>query len=246
MCASGSVSSDEVLFSDPVSPSALNSALITHRNEDVIWFKASLAKEPQMSYTHEDFVATVTLISSEEDYEQPQHKSHNKVKLVEEEDKELDEEKHGDVEILMAVSESVVRSEKTDLDLTEEFEGSSLGWSEDRNMHVVIQHPSYSPKKAQMEEKASQEHKGLIKMPSLVNGIMGKGLQIDESASGDTEAHDGVLLSYFSKEKNEEDEKMKEGLDFLLSGSDELVEQGVVKKLDFTQDSHDYYFSDGD
>ncbi|XP_056327075.1 uncharacterized protein si:ch211-67f13.7 [Danio aesculapii] len=238
----GSVSSDEVIFSDPVTPPlSLNSTPITHRNEDVIWFKASLAKEPQTSHTHEDFVATVTLISSKEDYEEPQHKSHNKVKLVEE-----DEEKHGDVEILMSVSESFVGSEKTDLDLTEEFEGSSLGWSEDRNIQDVIQLPSYWPKKAQMEEKASQEHKGFMKMPSMVNEIMGESLQIDESALGDTQARDEVLPSYFSKEKNEEDEKMKEGLGFLLSAvSDELVEQGVVKKLDFTQDSHEYYFSDG-
>lgn len=230
----GSVSSDEVLFSDPVTPpSSLNSTLITPRNEDVIWFKASLAKEPQTSHTHEDFVATVTLISSEEDNEEPQHKSQDKVTLVEE-----DEEKHGDVEILMSISESFEGSKKTDLDLTEEFEGSSLGWPEERNMQDVIQHPSFWPKKAQMDEKAFQEHRGLIKMPSMVTEIMGESLQIDESALGDE-----VLPAYSSKEKNEEDEKMKEGFGFLLAAvSDELVEQGVVKKLDFT---HDYYFSDG-
>lgn len=79
--------------------STLNSTLRANRNDDTIWFEAKLAKEPQRSYTHEDFVASVTLISSEEAHDKLFRTS--TVELIEEERKEMEEEKHGDVEILI-------------------------------------------------------------------------------------------------------------------------------------------------
>ncbi|XP_051772239.1 zona pellucida sperm-binding protein 3 isoform X2 [Ctenopharyngodon idella] len=96
----GFISSDQVLFSDTsMASSTLNSTLRANRNDDTIWFEAKLAKEPQRSYTHEDFVASVTLISSEEAHDKLFRTS--TVELIEEERKEMEEEKHGDVEILI-------------------------------------------------------------------------------------------------------------------------------------------------
>ncbi len=250
-CASGFVSSDQVLFSDPVtSPfstlpsSTLESIPVTHRNHDVIWFEAKLAKETQRSYTHKDFVASVTLISSEEDHDKRQNTSHTStVEFKEEERKEMEEEKHGDVEIFMAISKSIVGSEEPDLDPMEQLDVASLDWSGDWKMQNMTKGSSYSPKNV-------QEDKGSSKTSIIVNETMEEHSDIDEPTIGDDE----VFLPSFISEENHS-ENTKEGLGFQFFspfvakpefplGSDELVEQGVVRKLDLAQDSDDYYFSE--
>lgn len=228
---------------------------MAHRN-DVIWFETKLAKEPQRSYTHKDFVASVTLISSEEDHDKRQHTSHTStVEFIEEERKEMEEEKHGDVEIFMAISKSIVGSEKPDLDPMEQLDVASLDWSGDRKMQNMTKGSSYSPQKVQRVEKFLQEDKGSTKTSVMVNETMEEHPDIDESTMGERQLDEVFLPSFISEEKNSAENK-KEGLGFPLFspfeenpefplGSDELIEQGVVRKLDLAQDSDDYHFSDG-
>lgn len=126
--------------------STLDSTLMAHRNEDVMWFEAKLAREPQRSYTHKDFLASVTLISSEEDHDKRPHTSQiSTVKLTEEER----EEKHGDVEIFIAISKSIVGSERPDLDPMEQLDVTSLGSSGDRKMQNMNKGSDYSLRKVQ-------------------------------------------------------------------------------------------------
>lgn len=194
---------------------------MAYRNNDTTWFEAKLAKEPQRSYTHEDF----------------------------EERKEMKEEKHGDVEILMAVSKSIVGSERPDLDSTEQFYVESLAWAG----NGMMQDMSYWPKTIQRME-------GSMKTSvMMVNETMEQHSRIYESALRDRKLHEVFLPPFVLEEKNKKDvnsfENKKEGLDFRLidvssneelsAGSDELVEQGLVRKLDLTQDSDDYQFSEG-
>ncbi|XP_016364195.1 uncharacterized protein LOC107705420 [Sinocyclocheilus rhinocerous] len=259
----GFVSSDQVLFSDPVtSPfstlpsSTLESISMAHRNDDVIWFEAKLAKEPQRSYTHKDFAASVTLISSEEDHDNRQHTSNTStVEFIEEDRKEMEEEKHGDVEIFMAISKSIVGSERPDLDPMKQLDVASLDWSGDRKMQNMTKGSNYSPKKGQRVEKVLQEDKGSTETSVMVNETMEEHLDMDESIMGDRQLDEVFLPSFISEEKNSSENK-KEGLVYpLISpfeekpefplGSDELIEQGVVRKLDLAHDSDDYYFSDG-
>ncbi|XP_067241491.1 uncharacterized protein si:ch211-67f13.7 [Chanodichthys erythropterus] len=241
----GFVSSDQVLFSDTsMASSSLNSTLMAHSNDDTIWFEAKLAKEPQRSYTHEDF-ASVTLISSEEAHDKSQPSRTSTVELIEEERKEMAEEKHGDVEILMAVSKRFVGSERPDLDSTEQFDDESLGWAGNGKMQDM----SYWPKTVQ-GMGSSMKTSAMIEQHSKIN----------DSALGDRKHHDVFRPSFISEEKNMEDvnssENKKEDLDFLLidvssndeefpAGSDELVEHGIVRKLDLMQDLDDDYFSEG-
>ncbi|KAK7148327.1 hypothetical protein R3I93_012599 [Phoxinus phoxinus] len=248
----GFVSSDQVLFSDtsPLSTlpsSTLNSTLMTSRNDDAIWFEANLAKEPQRSYTHKDFVASVTLISSEEDHVKSPPESHTStVELIEEDE----EEKHGEVEIVMAIIKIFVGSERPDLDSTEQFQVESSGWSEESKTQEMNERLSYWPKKVQ---KVGVSVKTSVMM---VNETTEKRPTTNESALGDRKRHEVFLPSFISEEKNKEDENSSENkqevLDFLLTpsfeemsefpvGSDELVEQGLVTKLDLKQDSDDYY-----
>lgn len=227
---------------------------MAHRNGVI--FEAKLAKEPQRSYIHKDFVASVTLISSEEDHDKRQHTSHTStVEFIEEERKEMEEEKHGDVEIFMAISKSILGSEKPYLDPMEQLDIASLDWSGDRKMQNMTKGSSYSPKKVQRVEKFLQEDKGSTKTLVMVNETMEEHPYIDESTMGDRQL-DEVFLPSFISEENNSSENKKEGLGFPLFtpfeekpefplGSDELIEQGVVRKLDLTQDSDDYYFSDG-
>lgn len=223
---------------------------MTFRNDDAIWFEAKLAKEPQRSYTHEDFVASVTLISSEEDHAKRPHESHTStVELMEEEREENEEDKHGEVEILMAISKSFVGSERPDLDSMEQFEVESSGWSGERKMQDMNKGLSYWPKKVQR----------VVSMKTsvmMVNKTMEQRSTMNESALGDWRRHEVCLPSFISEEKNKEEknssENKQEGLAFLFIpsfeetsefqvGSDELVEQGLVTKLDLKQDSDDYY-----
>ncbi|XP_056110859.1 uncharacterized protein si:ch211-67f13.7 [Rhinichthys klamathensis goyatoka] len=252
----GFVSSDQVLFSDtsPLSTlpsSTLNSTLMTSRNDDAIWFEAKLAKEPQWSYTHKDFVASVTLISSEEDHAKIPHESRTStVELLEEEREENEEEKHGEVEILMDISKSFVGSERPDLDSMEQFEVESLSWSGERKMQDMNKGLSYWPKKVPRVEVSMKTS------VMMVNETMKQQSTTNESAVGDGQRHEVLLPSFISEETDKVDENSsenkQEGLDFLLIpsfedtsefqvGSDELVEQGLVTKLDLKQDSDDYY-----
>lgn len=246
--ASGFVSSDQVLFSDTsIASSTLNTTLMAHSNDDTIWFEAKLAKEPQRSYTHEDFVASVSLISSEEAHDKSLPSCTSTVELIEEERKEM-EEKHGDVEILMAVSKSSVGYERPDLDSTEQLDDESLDWAGNGKMQDM----SYWPKTVQ---RMGSSMKTSVMM---VNETMEQHSKINES--GDRKQHDVFLPSIITEEKNKEDvnssENKKGGLDSLLIdvssndeefpvGSDELLEQGLVRNLDLTQDSNDDYFSEG-
>ncbi|XP_077092664.1 uncharacterized protein LOC143744856 [Siphateles boraxobius] len=251
----GFVSSDQVLFSDapPLSTlpsSTWNSTLMTSRNDDAIWFEAELAKEPQRSYTHEDFVASVTLISSEEDHARRPHESHTStVELIEEEREENEEEKHGEVEILMAISKSFVGSKRPDFDSMEQVEVESLSWSGERKMQDLNKGLSNWSKVQRVGESVKTS-------VMMVNETMNQRSTTDESALGDGQHHEVFLPSFISEEKDKEDEnsseKEQEGLDFLLIplfeetsefqvGSDELVEQGLVTKLDLKQNSDDYY-----
>lgn len=223
---------------------------MAHRN-DVIWFEAKLAKEPQRSYTHKDFVASVTLISSEEDHDKRQNTSHTStVEFKEEERKEMEEEKHGDVEIFMAISKSMVGSEKLDLDPMEQLDVASLNWSGERKMQNMTKGSSYSPKNVQRVGKFLQEDKGSTKTSVIVNETMEEHPDLDELTMGDDEA----FLPSFISEENDSSENKKEGFGFQFFspfeakpefplGSDELIEQGVVRKLDLA-DSDDYYFSE--
>ncbi|KAK2896934.1 hypothetical protein QQF64_005454 [Cirrhinus molitorella] len=245
----GFVSSDQVLFSDPVtSPlstlaSTLDSTLMAHRNDDVIWFEAKMAKEPQRSYTHKDFVASVTLISSEEDHEKRPHTSHAS---TEEELKEMEEEKHKDVEIFMAISKSIVGSERPYLDSMEQLNVASLGWSSDGKIQNVTKGLSYSPKKIQKMEEVFQEGKGSTKTSVMVNETMEKRSDMNPDESTVGQELDEVFLPSFTSEEKKSFENKKEGLGLQAFplGSDKLIEQGVVRKLDLTQDLDDYYFSD--
>ncbi|XP_050981503.1 uncharacterized protein si:ch211-67f13.7 isoform X2 [Labeo rohita] len=245
----GFVSSDQVLFSDPVTSdlstlasSTLDSTLVAHRNDDIIWFEAKMAKEPQRSYTHKDFVASVTLISSDDDHDKRQHTSQI---TTEEERKAIEEEKNEYVEIFIAISKSIVGSERPDLDSMEKLDVASLSWSGDRKMQNVIKGSSYSQKKIQRMEEV-QEGKGSTKTPVMVGEIMKEHSDIDESTMGDRELGE-VFPPYFTSKENNSYENKKEGLGLQVFplDSDELIEQGVVKKLNLTQDSDDYYFSDG-
>ncbi|RXN10545.1 zona pellucida sperm-binding 3-like protein [Labeo rohita] len=245
----GFVSSDQVLFSDPVTSdlstlasSTLDSTLVAHRNDDIIWFEAKMAKEPQRSYTHKDFVASVTLIFSDDDHDKRQHTSQI---TTEEERKAIEEEKNEDVEIFIAISKSIVGSERPDLDSMEKLDVASLSWSGDRKMQNVTKGSSYSQKKIQRMEEV-QEGKGSTKTPVMVGEIMKEHSDIDESTMGDRELGE-VFPPYFTSKENNSYENKKEGLGLQVFplDSDELIEQGVVKKLNLTQDSDDYYFSDG-
>ncbi|XP_016297802.1 uncharacterized protein LOC107654965 [Sinocyclocheilus anshuiensis] len=258
----GFVSSDQVLFSYPVtSPfstlpsSTLESIPMAHRNDDVIWFEAKLAKEPQRSYTHKDFVASVTLISSEEDHDKRPHTSNTSTVEFIEDRKEMEEEKHGDVEIFMAISKSIAGSERPDLDPMKQLDVASLDWSGDRKMQNMTKGSNCSPKNGQRVEKVLQEDKGSTETSVMVNETMEEHLDMDESIMGDRQLDEVFLPSFISEEKNSSENK-KEGLGFLLIspfeekpefslGSDELIEQGVVRKLDLAHDSDDYYFSEG-
>lgn len=218
---------------------------MTSRNDDTIWFEAKLAKEPQRSYTHKDFVASVTLISSEEDHGKRPDESHTSTVRMRNE-----EEKHGDVEILMAISKSFVRSERPDLDSIEQFDVESSGWSGERKMQDMNKGLSYWPKTVQ---SVGVSMKTSVMM---VNETMEQHSTTNESALGDWQRHEVFLPSFISEEKNKDDENSsenkQEGSDFLLIpsfeemsefqvGSDELVEQGLVTKLDLRLDSDDYY-----
>lgn len=227
--------------------STLNSTLMTSGNDDAIWFEAKLAKEPQRSYTHEDFVASVTLISSEEDHAKRPHESHTStVELMEEEREENEEDKHGEVEILMAISKSFVGSDRPDLDSVEQFEVESSGWSGERKMQDINKGLSYWPKKVGVSKKTSV---------MMVNKTMEQRSTTNESALDDRSRHEVFLPSFISEEKNKEDENSsenkQEGLAFLLIPSfeetsefqvesDELVEQGLVTQLDLKQDLDNY------
>ncbi|KTF95006.1 hypothetical protein cypCar_00010641 [Cyprinus carpio] len=259
----GFVSSDQVLFSDHLtSPfstlpsSTLESIPIAHRSEDVIWFEAKLDKESQRSYTHKDLVASVSLISTEEDHDKRQHTSNTStVEFTEEERKEIEEEKHGDVEIIIAISKNIVGSERPDLDPMKLHDIASLDWSEDRKMQNLTKGSDYSQKKGQRVEQVPQDHKGSTKTSVMASETMEENPNMDLSTMGDIGQLGVFLPSFLSEEKNSSENK-NEGLGFLLIspfeektevqlGSDELIEQGVVRKLDLAHDSDDDYFSDG-
>lgn len=221
---------------------------MARRNDDAIWFEAKLAQEPQRCYTHEDFVASVTLISSEEDHAKRQQSRTSIVELIEEERKELEIEEHGDMEILMAISKSFEGSERPDLDSTEQFEIESLGWSGERRMQDMNKGLGYWPETGQRMESPMKTS------VMMVNETMEQRSKINESALGDAKHHDVFLTSFLSEEKKEEDvisSENKKDLDLLFissfeemtkfpTGSDELVERGLVRKLDLTQDLDDY------
>lgn len=252
----GFISSDQALLSDSsllstMASSTLNSTLMAHRNDDAIWFEAKLAKEPQRSYTHKDFIASVTLISSEEDHAKRQHESHiSTMELIEEER----EEKHGEVEILMAFSKSFVESERPDsIDSMEPFEVESLGLSGERKVQDITKGLSYWAKN--VHRVGGSVNASVM----VVSETMEQRSTMNESALGDRQRHEVFLQSFISEEESKEDgnssENRKEGLDFLLIplteetseflvGSDELAEQGLVRELDLTEDSDDY-FSEG-
>ncbi|KAL0149523.1 hypothetical protein M9458_055173 [Cirrhinus mrigala] len=105
---------------------------------------------------------------------------------------------------------------------------------------------SFSPKNVERMEEVLQESSKSTKTPVIVNETMKQHSDIDESTTGDWELDEAFLPSFTSKEKNSSENK-KEGLGFqtFQLGSDKLLEQGVVRKLDLTQDSDDDYFSDG-
>ncbi|XP_026079402.1 uncharacterized protein LOC113056773 [Carassius auratus] len=261
----GFVSSDQVLFSDPLtSPfstlpsSTLESIPIAHRSDDVILFEAKLAKESQTSYTHKDFVASVSLISSEEVHDKIPHASNTStVEFIEEERKEIEEEKHGDVEIILAISKSIVGSERPDLDPMKKLGIASLDLYGDRKMQNLTKGSNYSQKKGQRVEQVIQEDKGSTKTSLMINETMEEHPNMDESTMGDSGTGQlNVFLPPFISEEKNSSENNKEGLGFLLIspfeekpdfplGSDELVEKGVVRKLDLAHDSDDDYFSDG-
>ncbi len=119
-------------------------------------------------------------------------------------------------------------------------------------MQNMTKGSSYSPNKVQRVEKFLQEDKGSTKTLVMVNETMEEHPYIDESTMGDRQL-DEVFLPSFISEENNSSENKKEGLGFPLFspfeekpefplGSDELIEQGVVRKLDLAQDSDDYYF----
>ncbi|XP_043111453.1 uncharacterized protein si:ch211-67f13.7 isoform X2 [Puntigrus tetrazona] len=241
----GFVSSDQVLYSDPVtSPfstlpsSTLESNPMAHRNDDDIWFEDKLTKEHQRSYTHKDFVGPVTLSSSEEDHDKRPHTA----EFIEE------EEKHGDVEIFMAISTSTVESEKLDIEPMEQLDVASLDWFEERKMQNMTS--SYSPKKVQRVE-VLQKDKGSTNTSVIVNKTIEEHLDIDESRVGEGQLDEVFLPSFISDSKNKKEglrvplfSTLEEKPEFQL-GSDELIEQGVVRNLDLARDSDDDYFSDG-
>uniref|UniRef100_A0A8C1MYP6 Zona pellucida sperm-binding protein 3 n=1 Tax=Cyprinus carpio TaxID=7962 RepID=A0A8C1MYP6_CYPCA len=189
----GFVSSDQVLFSDHLtSPfstlpsSTLESIPIAHRSENVIWFEAKLDKESQRSYTHKDLVASVSLISTEEDHDKRQHTSNTStVEFTEEERKEIEEEKHGDVEIIIAISKNIVGSERPDLDPMKLHDIASLDWSEDRKMQNLTKGSDYSQKKGQRVEQVPQDHKGSTKTSVMASETMEENPNMDLSTMGD-------------------------------------------------------------
>ncbi|XP_067277209.1 uncharacterized protein si:ch211-67f13.7 [Pseudorasbora parva] len=251
----GFISSDQGLFTDlsllsTMASSTLNSTLMAHGDDDAIWFEAKLTKEHQRSYTHKDFVASVTLISSEEDHAKSQHESRaSTVELMEEEREDSEEEKHGEVEILMAISKSFVESERPGLNSIEPFEVELLGWSGERKMKDVDKGLSFWPKNVQREGSMNTSD-------MMVNETMEQHSTMNASVLGDRQHHEEFLPSLISEEENKGDgnssENGKEGLDFrlipmfeetpeFLVGSDELAEQGLVRNLDLTEDSDDYF-----
>ncbi|XP_055025394.2 uncharacterized protein [Misgurnus anguillicaudatus] len=241
----GFVSSDQVVFSDPVtspfSPlgsSTLDSTLLAHNTDDAIWFEAKLAKDPQRSHTHQDFVASVTLRSSEDHAKK--HESHtSRVDL-----------KEGDVEILMATRESFVKSERpkvnTRLKTKETMPevdsmepATSLGWSQHGMRQNLMKGQSYWPKAVFGKGKDS------IRMTGLVDEIV-ESSTMDDSRLGEEEPHEVILSSFNSKyghlgfpsySESEEESEFQVGLD-------ELMEKGVVRSLDTAKDPEYYFISD--
>lgn len=85
----------------------------------------------------------------------------------------------------------------------------------------------------------------------MVNESMGQHSDMDESTLRDWQLDEVFLPSFILEEKDTEEENSsenkREGLNFQLfslfekkrefPGSDELVEQGIVRKVDLTQDT---------
>lgn len=237
----GFVSSDQVVFADPVTSTSLTFASSTHNNDDAIWFKAKLANEYQKSQTHNDFesLRPVTLSSSENHFK-TQNESHTSTVDLIEEIKKVTEVENQDVEILMATSESFVRSEtRQKVDLI--GHDASLGVSEHRTQDLM---------KGLKDHKKS---KGLMKT-SVVDKTVEESWEMDDSIVGHSEPQDLTLSSVIAEEENESSTNGEENLGFVSHsefeeksefpvGFDDLMEQGVVRKIDFTRDP-EYLISD--
>lgn len=228
----GFVSSDQVVFADPVTSSSstsltLDSTVLPHHNNDAIWFEAQLTKS-QRSHTHNDFAASVT-VSSSEDLFDTQNNSHtSSVELIEEVKKVMEVENQGDVEILMATSESFVRSERP-------TEITQLKRKETRQKVEIIEHAAslgQSEHRVKGLKKDLGKSKAQMKT-SIVVRKMEESSQMDDSILVDGEQQDLSLSSVIAEEEGSTDGKENVGFD--------LMEQGVVRKIDFTKDP-DYYF----
>ncbi|XP_051507414.1 uncharacterized protein si:ch211-67f13.7 [Myxocyprinus asiaticus] len=263
----GFVNSDQAGFPNPsplstLASSTLDSSLLTFQNDDVNWFEDRLAKEPQRSLTHKNFITSVTPAPSE-GHAKRRHESHTSTVLREKERKAKEVEKQEDVEILMANSESFVGSEKPEVNARfkakekgqelEQFEGlknhrtevASLGWSGDRVMQNKISGQSNWPMNVQGVGEGPQKGEVFMKTSIIVNETMDESSNINESALGDGKLQDMLLSSISEEEEKEYDfsGNGEEVLDVLpLSEfedktefpvrSDELMEQGVVRRLD--------------
>ncbi|XP_051945433.1 uncharacterized protein LOC127617498 [Xyrauchen texanus] len=251
----GFVSSDQAGFPNPsplstLASSTLDSSLLAFQNDDVNWFEDRLAKEPQRSHTHKDYISSVTPAPSEGHAKRP-HESHTSTVLREKERKAKDVEKQEDVEILMANSESFVGSEKPEVYARfkakenrqdfEQFEGlknhrtevASMGWSGDRVMQNKIIDQSNWSMNIQGMGEGLQKGEVFVKTSIIVNETMDESSNINESALGDGKLQD-VLLSSISEEEEKEYDISGNG-EFPF-GSDELMEQGVVRRLDLRKD----------
>ncbi|XP_056617089.1 uncharacterized protein si:ch211-67f13.7 isoform X2 [Triplophysa dalaica] len=259
----GFVSSDHVVFADPVispfsstiAPSTLDSTVSAHNNVDAIWFEAKRANESQRSRTHNDFAASVTL-SSSEDHLNTQNESRTRtVELTEEVKNVMEVENQGDVEILMATSESFVSFERpeeitkfkhkeTRQEVNSMEHAASLGQSEHGGKMNLVKGLKTDLGKG----KASMKTSDVVR-------AMEESSKMDDITLGDGETEDLIWSHVIADEENESTANKEENLGFVsLSefeeksefpiGLDDLMEQGVVRKMDFAKDPEYYYISE--
>ncbi|XP_057197455.1 uncharacterized protein si:ch211-67f13.7 isoform X2 [Triplophysa rosa] len=260
----GFVSSDQVGFADPVtSPpstfasSTLDSIVLTHNNVDAIWFEAKWANESQRSHTHNDFAASVTL-SSSEDHFKTQNESHTRtVDFIEEVKEVMEVENQGDVEILMATSESFVSFERPKEITKFKHKGTRQKVHETMEHAASLGQSEHRVKTNLVKGLKTDLGKGkALKKMSVVVGTMEENFKMDDSTLGDGETQDLILSSVIAEEEDESSTNKEENVGFVsLSefeeksefplGLDDLMEQGVVRKMDFTKDP-DYYFNSED
>ncbi|TRY93372.1 hypothetical protein DNTS_032865, partial [Danionella cerebrum] len=207
--------------------SDLNATLKSQEN-DAIWFEAKMVKE---SFSHQEFVASVSMISSEEEHDERHHMFQSSSEDLVVED---DEEMNGDVEILMSVGPK-------EPDLKELPEVLAFGLPRHKHLQEMNKTLSFWPNNAQGVED-QQGKKGFRNTSVTVSESLKASSVMGDSALGISQLHEILVASYLKGKKEEDESENMKGVNFesfsaLHEGSgllrpDELVE----KTRDLTPD----------